>query len=117
MTQLADVVRGLAGRDGVRAVLVTSPDGLPIAQEAAPSLDGDAVAALAITAAQHAGRMASAAACGDLGTAVFECPDGTAILAQVGDGNWVILLVEPELNIGPLLYDLRRHRPALAELL
>ena len=117
MTQLADVVRGLAARDGVRAVLVTSPDGLPIAQEAATPIDGDAVAALAVTAAQHAERMVSAAGCGGLATGVFECQDGTAILAHAGDGNWVVLLVEPELNIGPLLYDLRRHRPALAELL
>jgi len=117
MTGLAALVHGLAGRSGVQAVLLLSHDGLPIHHAAAATLEPETVAALAATVGQHAGRLGQGADRGDLQTAVLEYTGGLLVLARVGDGEWLALLARPDADIGPLLYDLRQHRPAIASLL
>lgn len=123
MSSLSDLVRGLALRDGVEAVVVASGDGLTIDQAtgtaggSTAALDTEALAALTASLVQHAGRLGQAAARGALGTAVFEYEHGVALVAGAGGGVWLLLLVRADTNLGPLLYDLRRHRPALAALL
>jgi hypothetical protein len=44
-------------------------------------------------------------------------PEGLLVLAAVGAGDWLAILAQPDADVGPLLYDLRHHRPALAALL
>jgi hypothetical protein len=39
------------------------------------------------------------------------------VLARAGTSDWLAILTRPETDIGPLLYDLRQHGPALAGLL
>ncbi|HEU4697958.1 MAG TPA: hypothetical protein VFS40_02170 [Gemmatimonadales bacterium] len=123
MSSLSDLVRGLALRDGVEAVVVASGDGLTIDQAtgaaggAAAALDVEALAALTATLVQHAARLGEAAGRGALATAVLEHERGVALVAGAGTGVWLLLLVHADTNLGPLLYDLRRHRPALAALL
>ena len=111
MIELGAVVQSLAGRPGVEAVLLLSGDGLPGA------FDSETVAALAATLAQHAGRLGQGAARGELGTAVLEYAGGLLLLARAGATDWLAILAEAEADIGPLLFDLRQHRPALATLL
>ena len=103
MALLRDVVQGLAARDGVDAVVVLSSDGLPIDHASRKAFDADAVAALA--------------ACEPLSTGVLEYGDRMAIVAPVGGGNLLFVLTSAGTNAGQLLFDLRRHRPALAQLL
>ncbi len=110
MTGLSDVVRGLAARDGVEAVLLASADGLPIDHTASTRFDPETVAALAATLAQHAGRLGAGAERGDLVTAVLEYHAGTVVLGRAS-------LTSADADIGPLLHDLRDHGPALAALL
>jgi predicted regulator of Ras-like GTPase activity (Roadblock/LC7/MglB family) len=120
MTGLSEVVRGLARRDGVERVVLVSSDGLPVEEaggDEGAAGDVEALAALAATLVQHAGRLGEAAAAGSLGTAVLELERGVVVATRAGASAWLLLLVRPDLNLGPLLYDLRRHRPALAELL
>jgi len=117
MTELADVVQGLAARDGVQAVLLLSSDGLPIEHGARGPFDSETVAALAATLAKHAALLGQGAGRGDLTTAVLEYADGLLILARAGAGDWLALLAAPDADVGPLLYDLRQHRSALAPLL
>jgi len=116
MPALADVVRGLAQREGVEALVVASGDGLTIDQHCPAGYDAEALSALTATLAQHADRLGAAGGRGELGTAVLECERGLALVSRAGTGVWLLLLVRPETNIGPLLYDLRRHRPALQAL-
>ena len=47
----------------------------------------------------------------------MEYERGLLVVAQIGAGDCLAILAEPEANIGELLYDLRQHRPALAALL
>lgn len=117
MTGLGEVVRGLALRPGVEAALLLSGDGLPIEHAARSGFEGETVAALAATLAQHAARLGQGAAQGELRSAVLEYADGTMILTPVGRGDWLAILAEPDADLGQLLYDLRMHRPALGALL
>lgn len=117
MIELADVVQSLAARDGVDAVLLLSADGLPIDHAAHAAFDSETVAALAATLAQHAERLGQGAARGALATAVLEHVGGLVVLARVGADEWLVLLARADADIGPLLFDLRQHRTALASLL
>ena len=117
MIELGEVVQSLAARAGVRAVLLLSGDGLPIEHAARAEFDSETVAALAATLAQHAGRLGRGAGLGDAATAVLEFGGGLLVLARAGSEDWLAVLAAPDADIGPLLYDLRQHRSALATLL
>lgn len=117
MTELGEVVQSLAARDGVQAVLLLSSDGLPIEHAARGAFDSETVAALAATLAKHAELLGQGAGRGELTTAVLEYVEGLLMLARAGSGDWLAILAAPEADIGPLLFDLRQHRSALASLL
>jgi predicted regulator of Ras-like GTPase activity (Roadblock/LC7/MglB family) len=117
MTGLGDVVRSLAERTGVEAALLLSGDGLPIEHTAQRAFEPETVAALSATLAQYAARLGRGAGQGELDTAVMEFSGGLLILAAVGAGDWLAVLARPDADVGPVLYDLRHHRPALAALL
>jgi predicted regulator of Ras-like GTPase activity (Roadblock/LC7/MglB family) len=114
---LGEVVQSLAARDGVEAVLLLSGDGLPIEHSARAGFDSETVAALAATLAQHAARLGQGAGQGELATGVLEFASGLLIIARAGAADWLAVLANPEADVGPLLYDLRQHRSALAPLL
>ena len=116
MTGLADVLRGLAARDGVQGALLLSGNGLPIGH-AGEGFEPETVAALAATLAQYAGHLGDGTSRGDLRAAVLEFAHGPLVLTRAGASDWIAVLAQPDRDIGPLLYDLRQHGPALAELL
>lgn len=117
MPNIGDVVRTLAERPGVEAVIVASMDGLPIAHEVRTAGDHDAIAALAATAVRHATRLVEGADRGELRTVALEGERGTVLMAPAGPTSWLLVLVEPDANFGRLLHDLRRHHASLAALL
>ena len=116
MTRLAEVLRGLAARDGVQGTLLLSGDGLPI-EHAGRAAEPETVAALAATVAQYGARLGEATERGALRTAVLDYEQGPLVLARAGAVDWLAILARPGTDIGPLLYDLRQHAPALAGLL
>ncbi len=117
MTGLSDVVRGLAARDGVEAVLLASGDGLPINHAASIAFDPETVAALSSTLAQHAARLGSGTGRGEIDAAVLEYAEGVVVLGRLRTGDWLAIFASPEADIGPLLHDVHQHGPALAALL
>ena len=117
MAALSEVVRELAARDGVEAVLVISADGLPIEHASRGSADSESIAALTASLVQYAGRLGLGAARGGLRTAVLEYERGLMIVAQLGVGDSLAILAASEADLGQLLYDLRQHRPGLVALL
>lgn len=117
MRELAGFVRELAGRAEVEAVVLASPDGLPIDQSGPADLDPEALAALAATVARSAGQLAAAGGRGEVRTAVIETDRGLLVVAGAGTEGWLLVLTRPGANIGELLFELRRRRPALAALL
>jgi predicted regulator of Ras-like GTPase activity (Roadblock/LC7/MglB family) len=117
MAGLTEVVRGLAERNGVEAVLVLSGDGLPIEQASRGSFDPESLAALTATLVQYATRLGIGADRGALRNAVLEYERGLLVVAQIGTGDCLAILAAPDADLGPLLYDLRQHRSALTALL
>jgi predicted regulator of Ras-like GTPase activity (Roadblock/LC7/MglB family) len=116
MTGLAEVLRGLAARDEVQGALLLSGEGLPI-DHAGSAFEPETVAALAATLAQYAAQLGDDAERGELRSAVLDFARGPVVLARAGASDWLAILARPETDIGPLLYDLRQHGPALAGLL
>ncbi len=97
--------------------MLASPDGLPIDQAGPAGIDAEAVAALAATATRAAAQLAAAAGREEAATAVLETPGGLLVLAGAGAEGWLVVVTRPGANIGELLFELRRRRPALAALL
>jgi hypothetical protein len=114
MAGLGDVVRGLAARNGIDAALVLSADGLPIEHASREPFEAETLAALTATLAQYATRLGLGAGRGAFRTAVIEYERGLLVLAQIGPGDCLAILAQPDANVGEVLYDLRQHRPALA---
>jgi uncharacterized protein len=117
MAGLGEVVRGLAERKGVEAVLVLSADGLPIEHTSRVPFEPEAVAALTATMVQYATRLGLGAGRGAPRTSVIDYERGILIVAQIGSGDSLAILAAPDSDIGELLFDLQQHRPALAALL
>jgi len=117
MAGLRDVVRGLAERPDVDAVVVLSSDGLPIDNAGRTPVDIEAVAALAATFAAGARNLGSAAECAGLSGSVLEYADRLALVRPLGTEGHLFILAARETNIGPLLVDLREQGPTLATLL
>ena len=115
MAGLREVVRALAGRPGVAAVVVVSGDGLTIDQ-AGSGLDSDTVAALVPAIVSNARRLGESAGHGALGLGAFEYANGTAVIAGLGTDASLLVFCGAGADIGQLLFDINTHRPALAQL-
>jgi len=117
MTTIRDVVEALSRTSGVDAVVVVGRDGLPIDSRVGNGVDTESVAALLPSAIKHMAELGEAGGRGDFATAVLEFGGGLAIVAVLNAEALLIVLVQPATNVGALLFDLRRHRPAIAGLL
>ena len=117
MAKIQDVVQALETRSGVEAVIVLGRDGLTIDGRAGPDLDPDIVAALVPPVVDACVALGTAGSRGQFATAVIECDAGLAIVAQITAESLLVILVKPDTNVGKLLYELRRHRVAIADLL
>ena len=128
MATIRDVVEALSRRSGVEAVVVVGRDGLPIDSRAANGLDpgrvrgvfhcfSESVAALLPSVINAMTQLGDAAARGEFGTGVLEFGRGLAVVTVLNADALLIVLVQPATNVGGLLFDLRRHRSAIAGLL
>ena len=117
MPSIRDVVRALGERDGVDAVVVLGEDGLTIDSSTSNDLDPEGLSALVPPVVQSCNSFGAAAKRGGFGTMVVEFGDGLAVIAELTAETLLAILVQPNTNVGKLLYELRRHRAAIAELL
>jgi len=117
MATIRDVVGALSRRTGVDAVVVLGRDGLPIDSHTPTTLDAESVAALVPGVINSMAQLGESAGRGDFGTAVLEFGAGLAIVSVLNADALLVVLVQPSTNVGALLYDLRRHRSAIAGLL
>jgi len=117
MTSIRDVVDALGRRSGVDAVVIVGRDGLPIAARTTNGVDSESVAALLPSAINAMTQLGEAGARGDFGSAVLECGRGLVVVTVLSADALLVALVQPATNVGGLLFDLRRHRSAIAGLL
>ena len=117
MPTIRDVVQALGRRDGVDAVIILGRDGLTIDASIRDGLDADGLAALIPSVAASCNRLGNAAARGEFSTGVVEYGRGMAVITVLTAEVLLAIVVQPEVNIGALLYELKRHRSAIAGLL
>jgi len=116
MATIRDVVQALARRPGVDAVLVVGRDGIQIDAHTGDGVDSDNVAALLPAIINGCNQLGAFGGRGDFGTGVLEYGRGLAVVSVLTGDALLVVLVRPETNVGGLLYDLRRHRSAIAGL-
>lgn len=117
MPTIRDVVQTLKDRDGVDAVILLSRDGLTIDAQAGNGVDADGLAALVPGVVTACNRLGAAAGRGGFGTGIVEFNEGMTILAELTPDALLAIVFQPKANIGGLLYELQRHRSAIAGLL
>ena len=117
MATIREVVEALSRRSGVDAVVVVGRDGLPIDSAARNGIDSESVAAVLPAVIRGMTDLGGAGGRGDFATAVLEFAVGMAVVAVLHSDALLVILVRPSTNVGALLYDLRRHRSAIAGLL
>jgi predicted regulator of Ras-like GTPase activity (Roadblock/LC7/MglB family) len=114
---IRDVVEALGRREGVEAVIILGNDGLPIDSRAANGADAEVLSALVPNVIQAADQLGQHAGRGGMAMGVLEFSAGYAIIANISDQAKLLVVARPRTNIGPLLYDLTRHRAEIAGLL
>ena len=117
MPSIHDVVAALGHRDGVDAVIILGADGLPIASHVGDGQDAELLAALVPNIVQAGEQLGHHAGRGSLTMSVLEFGAGLAVVANLSAEVKLLVLARPRTNIGPMLYDLSRHRAEIAGLL
>jgi predicted regulator of Ras-like GTPase activity (Roadblock/LC7/MglB family) len=117
MGGLREIIQGLDAGASVRGAAIVGEDGLVIHDALDQNADGDAVAALAVTTLRHAEQFGGACRSGSLQTAVLDFQEGPAILSTLTPTATLVVLAQPDHDLGPLLYELRLKRNALTGLL
>jgi predicted regulator of Ras-like GTPase activity (Roadblock/LC7/MglB family) len=116
MASIRDLITTLRARDGIAAAILLGRDGLVIDGQVAADLDLEQVAALVAPILQAADDFGAGAGRGALQTAVLELPGGLAVISPLSADGVLLVLAEPTATVGPLLYELRRHREQMASL-
>lgn len=117
MSTIRDVVQALGTRDGVQAVIVLGRDGLLIDALAGNGLDADGVSALVPAVVTACDRVGAASGRGAFGTCLIEFGEGLLLIAGLTADALMAVAFAGGTNIGPHLYEIQRHRSAIAELL
>jgi predicted regulator of Ras-like GTPase activity (Roadblock/LC7/MglB family) len=117
MPALHDVLTALADRPDVAGALMVSDEGLVIDSALGTDApESEATAALAATAQRALAGLGEALGHGPPREVVIEAEGGTTVLRRLPSGATLLVIAAPEGDLGTLLHDLRRHGPALSEL-
>ena len=117
MQPLRSVLVALAERPEVAGVAVVSDEGLIVEAALPATLDPDAVAAHAVSVLRHLASLGGAVCHGAPRQVVVEGTAGVLVLHRLPGGATLLVLAAPSEDLGILLNDLRRHAPALEQLI
>lgn len=117
MPTIREVVQALNEREGVEGVIVIGNDGLTIDSAVSAELDTDTISALVPGMIRACKDFTDSSGMGDFGSSVVEFGAGKLIVAEISSEATLAILVNQSTNIGPILYELKQHQPAIAELL
>ena len=116
MASIRDLVSAIRKRDGIDAAVVLGRDGLLIDHQANDGVDAEQVAAHVPSILQYSDELGTAAAQGQLMTAIHENTGGTVVISAMSAEAVLLVLMRPTADLGSLLFDLRRHRANIAAL-
>ena len=113
LRELTDTIRR---RPGVRAVVILTADGLVIEPRDADQSSSDAAAARVPAVMAAANQLGGAADAGDTELVLLEFVRGYGVLLRLSAHAMLFVSAAPEVALGDLLHDLRRHRAPMAAL-
>lgn len=116
MPTLRDLVAVLQRRDGVDAVVVVGRDGLLIDGASAPNHDPDALAAIVPPIVTAAVELGATCRSGEFATSVLEFERHAVVLSAISPDAFLVLVLRQDANLPALMYELRRHRSHIAQL-
>ena len=116
MATIRDLVGAIRQREGVEAAVVLGRDGLLIDSQVLPNFDPEHIAAHIPSIINAAEELASAARRGELVTSILEYERGYAIVSVLSREALLLVLVQPNADVGKLLFELRRNRQHIAAL-
>lgn len=111
---LPRILDGWASRDLIEGAAVLSEDGLLVHDLLNSALDGEAIAALAVTVVRHCRQLGTALGRGGFGSVVLDLDDGPAVLTPLDREHTLVIVAAADRDIGPLLFDLRQSRDVLS---
>lgn len=117
MATLRDVIHALSTRHGVQHVILLGRDGLPIDSACKNGVDPDNIAALVPSMIEACNQVGEVSGQGDMQTCAVETQGGYTLVTGIDADIVLGLFVTRDANVGTLLYELRRYRSAIAELL
>lgn len=117
MPTIRDVVEALGRREGVEAVIILGSDGLPIDSKTGNGKDPEVLSALVPNVIQAADQLGQHAGQGPLTMGVIQNDGGFVVIANLSPEVKLLIVAKSGTNVGPLLYDLTRHRAEIAGLL
>lgn len=116
MPTIRELVAAIRHRDGVEAAILVGRDGLLIDGQAVPNLDTEGLAAHVPSIVSAADDFGTISQRGPLVTGVFEHPQGLVVVSVLSPEATLLVLVQPQANVGQLLFELRRNREHMAAL-
>ena len=116
MPSIRDLVSAIRQREGVDAAVVLGRDGLLIDSQSVPGVDADDLAAHIPAIIAAADELGTSLHRGAIVTAVLEYGQGFAIVSVLNADVILVVFVHPDVNVGQLLFELRRNRDHIAAL-
>ena len=98
-------------------MVVLGLDGLTIDSFTKNGADPDGVAALVPLLIDACAKLGVAGTRGEFNAGVLEYGNGFVVVSVVSSDALIAVVVQPDTNVGGLLYELRQHRAAIADLL
>ena len=98
-------------------MVVLGFDGLTIDSFTKNGSDADGVAALVPLLIDACAKLGAVGTCGEFNAGVMEYGNGFVVVSVVSSDVLIAIVVQPDTNVGGLLYELRQHRAAIADLL
>lgn len=116
MASIRDLVAALRQREGVDAAIVLGRDGLVIDSQTDAAMNAEDVAARIPSIVGPADELGTAAGRGEVVTVILEHHQGIALVSVLSAEAILLVLVQPNADIGQLLYEIRRNREHIAAL-
>lgn len=118
MAEIDTMLAGIAGIDGVKAVVIAGRDGLMIhgSQKAGGQEDLDALAAISADVVRNVRTLAADMGRDGLDQVIAEFGDGLVLLQPVGEEASLAVTAGPNGNLGRLRFLVRRRAPELGRL-
>lgn len=116
MATLRELTEAIQARPGIQSVVILGADGLVIETHHAGHDHAESIAARVPAVAMAARQLGEAATLGDAQLTLFELERGYGIILHLSVNALLFVSAGPDVALGDLLYDLRRHRAPMSAL-